>query len=268
MSDTESDVPRALGARNPRIAELRRLISGQRSRSDYVLLEGPRTVGEALKEDVLLLTVVVPETALSGDAVDGVLSQLDSSVDLVVVLDHVFESLAPSVTPQPMLAIAERPVANLPASVEAGDLVLVLVDVADPGNLGTIVRVADAFAAKCVVAIGGCDPWSSKAVRASAGSVLRVSVVAAEDLDATLSSLRSAGATIIASDVREGVPPQSVGLDGGVAMVLGSESHGLDRAIEPLVDYWVSIEMSGTAESLNVAMAATLLAYEARRDGS
>jgi RNA methyltransferase, TrmH family len=95
--------------------------------------------------------------------------------------------------------------------------------------------------------------------------VLRVPVVAAPEPVEAVEALRAAGARIIGTDVREGVPHDRGVLDGPVAIILGSEPHGLDHSLDPLIDDWVRIDMPGNTESLNVAMAGTLLAYEARR---
>ena len=215
--------------------------------------------------------VAVSERALGDSAVEAVLSRLSARVDVLVVADSAFDSLAPAASPQPMLAVLARPEAKIPASMRADDLVLVLVGVADPGNTGTIIRGARACAACCVVVVGGADPWAPKAVRASAGSALRVPIAWTRDAGEALEALRAAGATIVAADVRSGVPHYSGVLAGGagpVAVVVGSEAHGLDRSVGGLVDHWVRIPMADGTESLNVAMAATLLAFEYRRSSS
>jgi TrmH family RNA methyltransferase len=163
-----------------------------------------------------------------------------------------------------MLALVPRPVSDVPAAFGADDVALVLTEVSDPGNVGTLIRVADAVGALVVVCVGGADPWGPKVVRSSAGSVLRVPVVQLDGVDAASAALRAAGARVIGTDVREGEPHDGGVLAGPVAIVLGSEPHGLDRdAVD--VDAWVRIDMPGNTESLNVAMAGTLLAYEARR---
>jgi TrmH family RNA methyltransferase len=164
-----------------------------------------------------------------------------------------------------MLAIAARPMPELPHELGTDDIVLVLIDVADPGNIGTLIRVADATATRCVVVVGGADPWGDKSIRASAGSILRVPVVAADDVGEVISSLRAAGAAVVASDVRRGVAHDSGVLRPPAAILLGSEAHGLPDGVDELVDAIVHIEMPGQVESLNVAMAGTLLAFEARR---
>jgi TrmH family RNA methyltransferase len=254
-----------IGAQNPRVKELRRLIGRRRPSSPLVVLEGPRTVGEALDARITVETVIVPESSLDDEKVAAVRSRLAADVETLVVRDQVFERIAPTVTPQPMLALAERPDPEVPERLGGDDLVLALVDVADPGNTGTLLRVADAAAARCVVVTGGADPWGPKAIRASAGSVLRVPVVTSDSVGPVLGSMREAGATIVAADVRGGVAHDRGALKPPVVIVLGSEAHGLPAEVLDLADETVHIEMPGRAESLNVAMAGTLLAFEARR---
>ena len=250
------------------MAELRRLIRRRSPTQPSVVLEGPRLVAEACEAGLRPWLVAVPASAGGRADVAAVVDRLDDGAEVLVVADAAFKSLAPTVSPQPMLAAFERPTAAIPEALAPADLVLVLVGVADPGNAGTIVRAAAACAARCVVISGGADPWAPKAVRASAGAMLRVPVAAAADPADALKALRLAGATIAATDVRQGVPHDCGVLGAGpLAVVVGSEARGLDRAaLSPLVDHWVRIPMAAAAESLNAAMAATLLAYQARRD--
>ncbi len=254
-----------LGAKNPRIIELRRLIGRRSSRSPEVVLEGPRTVREALDAGVKPDTVVIPETESTSAECQAICDRLDADVELLTVRDHVFEKLAPSVAPQPMLALVPRPRVELPAATDPDSVVLVLIDISDPGNVGTLIRAADAAAATAVVVAGGADPWGPKAVRSSAGSVLRVPVVSAIEPDTALQALSEAGFRVVATDVREGEPHDGGVLEAPVAIVLGSEPHGLDGSVDSLVDAWATIAMPGRTESLNVAMAGTLLLFEARR---
>ncbi len=254
-----------LGPKNPRVVELRRLLGRRSSRSAEVVLEGPRTVGEAIDAGHVPTTVLVPESSIDEPAVIEVLERLVPTVEQLVVRDHVFDKLAPSVTPQPMLALLARPVGTVPSPAPDDGVALVLIEVGDPGNVGTLVRAADAVAADAVVVAGGADPWSPKAVRASAGSMLRVPVVSAIDPDDAFDMLRDRGYRIVGTDVHDGEPHDGGTLRGPVAIVLGSEPHGLDRTIESDVDAWVRIDMPGRTESLNVAMAGTLLLFEARR---
>ncbi len=232
------------------------------------MLEGPRTLSEALAAGIEPAMVVVSESADRAPAVRETLDRLGSSTEVLTLTDRAFDSVAPAVSPQPVLALVARPDVELPGSLSPDDLVLVLAGVSDPGNVGTIIRSAEACGACCVVVAGGADPWSPKAVRASAGSVLRVPVVAESDPGAALVALRAAGARVVAADPGEGEPYDSGSLargSGPLALVLGSEAHGLDPSLYRRVDRRVRIPMAGDTESLNVAMAATLLAFEYRR---
>lgn len=212
--------------------------------------------------------MVTTGSAIDSPPVTDVLDGLAPDVELVVLTDQAFGSVAPAVSPQPLLALVDKPRAVMPGSMAQDDLVLVLVGVSDPGNTGTIIRTAEACAARCVVVVGGADPWAPKAVRASAGSVLRVPVVQEADAGAALEALRAAGAAIVATDPRDGAHHDSgvlAAATGPVALVLGSESHGLKPRLYELADHRVRIGMAEGAESLNVAMAATVLAFEYRR---
>ncbi len=258
--------PDALGPRNQRVARLRRLVRRRAPGDATVVLEGLRAVSEALAAGIEPSVVAVPESAAGNARVQELLARLGPGVEMMVLSDRAFDSVAPAVSPQPMLALAGKPPACLPESVAADDLVLVLVGVSDPGNVGTIIRLAEAGAACCVVVVGGADPWAPKAVRASAGSSLRVPIVQAVDARAALGALRAAGARIVAADPGEGEPYDSGVVARGrgpVALVLGSESHGIEASLP--VDHRARIPMAGDTESLNVAMAATLLVFEYRR---
>lgn len=256
-----------LGPRNRRVGELRRLIRKRSPADAEVVLEGFILISEALALGLKPRQVTVPMSERRLPAVVDVLDRLDSGTEVLTVTDAAFKSLATTVSPQPMLAVVKRPMAALPEVLDPDDLVIMLVGVKYPGNTGTIVRVASACSARCVVVAGGADPWATKAVRASSGAAMRVPLVSVTDPVEALKSLRDAGAVVVGTDVRDGVP-----YDGGVlsadrmVIVLGSEGNGLDRELfESVVDHWVRIPMAAPTESLNVAMAATLLAYETRR---
>ena len=251
-----------LGAQNPRIAELRRLIGRRSSRSDTVVVEGLRTINEALDVGVHpQICVVAERDALRGEVIQ-LEERLGDTVEWLVVRDHVFDRLAPATSPQPVLAIVERPVGEL--GTLAGDaVVLVLADVGDPGNCGTLIRSAVAVGADAVVVVGGADPYGPKVMRSSAGLALRIPIVQRRDLGDAIDELRAAGLRVVGTDVNDGEPHDGGVLAPPVAVVMGAESSGLAKETE--VDAWTTIATDGAAESLNVAMAATLLMFETRR---
>lgn len=258
----------ALAASNPRIRRLRRL-SGRRSarhEEGAFVLEGPTLVAEALSAGVALESVFV-ETGVSTDVVDA--ARL-AGVAVHEVEPGVIAGITDAVTPRPILATAAidpaAPAGVLAAAVERGRPVVLLVEVADPGNLGTILRAADAAGCAGVVCSRGTvDPWSPKAVRSSAGAILHVPVAVDVDPVGFLSECSSARIPMAATVVDQGTPLDRTDLSGPSVLVLGSEAHGVPAAVLDQVDLRLTIPMEGRAESLNVAMAASVLVFEAMR---
>ena len=168
----------------------------------------------------------------------------------------VLARVATTETPQPILAVARLP--GRGAVDASASLVLVADGVADPGNLGTMLRSAEASGADAVVTTPGTvDVFNPKVVRASAGAIFHVPVVAA-----TLTEVAAAGLRMLGSSSRRGTPHVDVDWSGRVAIVVGSEAHGLDEGSTPFHE-WITIDHRGRAESLNVAMAATILCFAA-----
>lgn len=180
----------------------------------------------------------------------------------------VLRKVADTVTPQPVLAVVHTPRWTLEDLSGAG-FVVVCVDVRDPGNAGAVIRTADAAGADAVVCCAGTvDPYNPKTVRASAGSVLHVPVVEAADPLALLERLGGLGLRRWGTAARGGSPYTGVDLTAPCAVVLGNEAHGLPPSVRGLLDGMLTIPMAGRAESLNVAMAASVLCFEVRRQRS
>lgn len=143
---------------------------------------------------------------------------------------------------------------------------LVLAGVSDPGNAGTLLRTADAAGFSSVVfCAGAVDPSNPKCVRASAGAIFRIAVVIRDDPAEVLDELGALGYRRIATQVDAARPYDEADLTGPVAIVLGSEAHGLPGGMASLVDEAVTIPMVGSSESLNVAMAGSIICFEALR---
>lgn len=178
----------------------------------------------------------------------------------------VLDSVTDTVTPQGMLAVAPRVTATLDAVAAAAGIVLVLVDIADPGNAGTLVRAAEASGAAGVVFAGTCtDPFGPKAVRAAAGSLLRLPIAESTDVADALDQLRAAGRSLAALVVDGGVAPEAVDLTGPVALLVGSEAHGLPDAVAADADTRITIPTAAAVESLNAAVAGAVVLFEASR---
>jgi RNA methyltransferase, TrmH family len=258
----------ALAASNPRIRRLRRLSGRRSARHDEgaFVLEGPTLVAEALSVGAPVEAVFVE----SGEVPELVDAARGAGVEVHEVEPGVIAGITDSVTPRPVLATVaiarSEPDAVLADALEARRPVLLLVEVADPGNLGTILRAADAAGCAGVMcSLGTVDPWSPKTVRASAGAVLHVPVAVDVDAADMLVRASASGLPSAATVIAGGAPLDEVDLSGPSMLVLGSEAHGLPAGLLDLVDVPLTIPMEGRAESLNVAMAASVLVFEAMR---
>jgi RNA methyltransferase, TrmH family len=180
------------------------------------------------------------------------------------VVASVFASVSDTATPQGVLAIApRRPMDIAELSARPGP-VLVLVDVADPGNAGTLIRTAEAAGCAGVVVCGSTtDPFGPKSVRAAAGSVVRLPVAEVDEVGDVISALT--GRTIVGTVVGGGVAPESVDLSAPVALLIGSEAHGLSADVVARCDSLVTIPMAPTVESINAATAGAVVLFEAAR---
>jgi len=271
-----------LGAKNPAVQHLRRLSRRRSARTDSgcFVIDGPVLVAEALDAGLRLESVYVElgDDGRVGTAVHEVADRAErrgaTRHDLFA---GVLAGAVDTVTPHGIAAIASLPPARLdlaplvggsaaPATAGGAGPVLVLAGLSDPGNAGTLLRSAEAAGARAVVATAGTvDLFAPKVVRASAGSLFRVPVVVDADIDDLLLALAGAGATTIGTAADAPAPYDETDLTGPVALVLGNEAHGLDPALARQLDTTVAIPMEGQVESLNVAMAGTLLLFEAAR---
>ena len=248
-----------------RLRRLLRRRSVRRSEGAFVV-EGTKLLAGALAAGAVVESVFV-EAGARGQAPvqDVVRAALDSGARVFDLETGVIERVADTVTPQPVLAVVAMPQATLD-EVSGAAFVVVCVDVRDPGNAGAIVRVADAAGADAVVCCGGTvDAFNPKTVRASAGSVLHLPVVAAGDAVPTLVALGEAGLRRVAALSSGGVPYSELDPTTPVALVLGNESGGVPPAALDHVDTRVTIPMAGGVESLNVSTAAAVLCFDLAR---
>lgn len=252
------------------MAALARLARQRKAREadDRFVIDGPVLLADAVRDRLVVEDVFV-DPAAADDA--EVVRAMAAAVDAGARAWSVTGGLRPHVevtTPHGVAAIARRPSRSDGSSARAGGspaLHVVLVGVADPGNVGTLLRTAEAVgAASLVVGEGTADPWAPKVVRASAGSVWRVPL-AAGPVDAALAALGDAGVHRVGTSGSAGTVPHEIDLTGPLALVLGSEAHGLPDTVADRIDTWASLPMEGAVESLNVAVAGSVLAFEAVR---
>lgn len=255
--------------RNPLVARFRGLADEPDPSGSRLLLDGTHLVSEARASGLAFEVVAVAGSRLSANTEEGMLGRALSSagVDVVEAPDAVFAALSPVSTPSGIVAIAERPAVTLAEiCAPTNALVLVAVDVQDPGNVGALVRVAEAGGATGMLVCGvSASPFSWKAVRGSMGSVLRLPVAAGLSAAEALACLRRSGVRTVASVMSAGLDPDAFDWRGKSAIVLGSEGAGLSQEVVDACDAHVSIPMAPSVDSLNVATAGAVLVYAARR---
>jgi len=184
--------------------------------------------------------------------------------DANIVLPHELDRISTLESGSQLVAVVRKPHRAPLERVEADELVIALDGIRDPGNFGTVLRIADWFGVRRVLCSADCvEEFNPKCVQASMGAFLRVDVHR-HDLAPKLQALRSAGATLYLASM-EGASVFTTSLRSPAILVLGSEAHGVSKAIRDLKSELISVPRSGGAESLNVAMAASALCMEFTR---
>jgi RNA methyltransferase, TrmH family len=241
-----------------------------RQRERAFLAEGPQAVAEALSCGAQVTDLFVTAPA-RGRHADLVTMAEGAGVPVYVVSGQVMEELAQTVTPQGLLAVCGFVDVPLSAITEpAPALVALLANVRDPGNAGTVLRTADAAGAQAVVfADASVDPYNGKCVRASAGSLFHLPVVAGARLEDAVAAMRAAGLRVVAADGRAGRslddPDVQERLGEPTAWMFGNEAWGLPPDLVALADEPVAVPIYGKAESLNLAAAAAVCLYASVR---
>ena len=243
---------------NARVKQLRAAFAGQARLSEgMVAIEGEKLLGEAVRSGIEIETLFVSARG----RVPGFVAK---SVEVVRLSEDVFASVVETQAPQGVAGLVRAPVYSLDDVLTGTPLILVAAGLQDPGNLGTLVRSAEAFGAAGVVTTAGTvSAWNQKALRASAGSVFRVPVVSVSDL----MELKARRVRLMAA-VPSGVDVMSVQdaeFGGPVSVMIGNEGAGLSEELLEMADVKVTIPCPGMVESLNAAVAGSLLLYEAAR---
>lgn len=253
---------------NPLIRSLRGLhLRKHREEAGRFLIEGLRLVETALAAGAPV-EQVLHAPALGTDARGAALLERARAhgVRLQVVTDAVMAALSDLEAPQPVAAVVRRVDPSPESVLSAGARLLVVDRAQDPGNLGTMIRVADAAGASAVVTLPGTvDLYNPKTVRATMGSLFHLPVAQVESGEAFREVLRARGVRIIAADPAGDTVYTRADYAPPVAIVVGQEAHGIDARWRAAADVTVRIPLLGRAESLNAAVAAALLLYEAAR---
>lgn len=248
------------------------------AKDDPIGVEGPKLIEDAVRSGLGAEALLVSASA-EGD-LEQILraaTQTEHGIPRSRILrttDKLFASVTGTEAPQGVAALFKQPVwgfedviRGLGAMRENQPLVLVMAGVQDPGNVGTIVRSAEAFGATAVIATRGtADPWSPKAIRASAGSALRLPLLRGMAIPVLLAQLKMARVKVVAASSKVGDSDDwNVGLREPAAIFVGSEGAGLPQEVLQAADATISVPMNTAVESLNAGVAASVILYEAAR---
>ena len=254
--------------RTPRVRAVAKLAKREaRKDTGLYLLEGPQAVREALtyRPDTLVEVYATPTALERHQDIRTLLT--DEGIEAEFVTETVLDAMADTVTPQGFVAVArQNPTALKDIFAAEPKLIAICEEVRDPGNLGTIIRAADAAGADAVILTGRTvDPYNPKVVRSTTGSLFHLPVSVGAELEDVIERAHGAGLTVIAADVK-GDDLLEARADGALAnptaWLFGNEAHGLaDEALQ-LVDRALRLPIFGRAESLNLATAASVCLYE------
>ena len=241
----------------------------ERKKAGVFLTEGFKMYEEAPLESIL--EVYVAESALA------FLEKMDAKVEKTaeklkktgyeVVADSLFKKMADTQTPQGILCVVKQPEYRLEEILKQDrPLLMILENLQDPGNLGTIIRTGEGAGVTGVIMTAKTvDIFNPKVIRATMGSVFRVPFLYVEDMEDTLKKLKEKGIRTYAAHLAGREYYDSFSFTGGTAFLIGNEGNGLEKKTADLADSYLKIPMEGKVESLNAAIAASLLMYEAQR---
>jgi TrmH family RNA methyltransferase len=257
------------GRHNALVKDLRKAFShGDLTGEGDCAIEGMRVLEEAIRSGLKFRAVFFNSSAL-GKA-ERLLPQLAAYVETLLLPDKLFATAVPSDSPQGVAALVRCPVftADDVLAKSSGGPVLAIAGVQDPGNLGTILRSAEAFeAAGVLLGEGTVSPFNSKVVRASAGSVFRLPIARVKLIE-VLPEMRSRGLRLVATSSHKGTPLHGAKLTGPLAIFIGSEGAGLPSDLLSQMDETLAIPHSEQVESLNAGVAASIVLYEVARQRS
>lgn len=259
---------RLTGSKNQIIKEVRALKSkSSRDERGLYFIEGTRFVSEALKEQIAIRYFVISDTFSSGKENSLLLSAISNlPSQCYVVPDELFNSISDTKTPQGVLAVIELVRNQLKGSKLPEGLLVILDSIMDPGNLGTIIRTADAAGCAGVVIPEGCvDLYNPKVLRSTMGSVYHVPVFHSGSISEALDTAKGQGFLLCASHLEGSVSIYETDLSKNVALIIGSEAQGICEETRKRADALIRIPMQGRAESLNASIAAGVMIFEAMR---
>lgn len=264
--ELQSRLRRIEGRHNAQVKELRRAFAeGELTASGACAIEGLRIIEEAIRSGLRFEAVFFSDSA--SNKAERLLPQIGSHVDTLLLPDNLFSSAVPSESPQGVAALVGLKTFSVQDILQKADsgIVIALAGVQDPGNVGTVLRSAEAFSgAGVLLGENTVSQFNSKVVRASAGSIFRLPAVRVK-LAETIPQLREKRLRLFATSSHKGTALEQANLRGSAAVFIGSEGAGLPRGLMSMLDEIIAIPHAAQVESLNAGIAASIVLYEAAR---
>ncbi len=235
-----------------------------RDAQQLYFIEGIRFVGDALENGQNIIKAVISDRLESLNGGSALLSKLSMVCgQIFCVPEKLFKEISDTQSPQGVLAVLTKQPPDMEAALENGKAVVILDSLQDPGNVGTIIRTADAAGISAVLMTKGCvDVYSPKVLRSTMGSVFHLPIIEDVDIIKSLEALREKGYKIIASHLKGENNYYEEDLTLRSAIIIGNEANGISEETAALSDKLVRIPMPGRAESLNASVAASIMIYE------
>lgn len=246
---------------NDKIKEIKKIRDSKKVRDEknVYIIEGLKMLKEAMSEGVKINTIIICEECLEKTAITSKLLYEIAKFNCIYVTKNIFNTLTEVVNPQGVLAIVEKPDTSNIKYDE--DIIMLLDNIQDPGNLGTVLRTADAIGlTQVLVTKNTVNPYNPKVIRATMGAIFRVNVVVIEDFEI----LKRNGYTVIATSLKGSNNIYDVKFNKHV-IIIGNESNGISEELLDFADIKAKLPMNGKAESLNASVAASIIMYEYMR---
>lgn len=255
---------------NVLVVRIRNARRERRTTRKNLVLDGLKVIADAHQSGIAIHTVLVSRTAFKSDPdIKTLCTQFDQNkTDLATCSDGIMAAVSPLRSPSNMVALGSHKPMSSENIISSGpnSLIVMPLAVQDPGNLGAIIRSAVAAgSAGVIVDNRSADPYGWKALRGSMGCTFRLPVTDTNDTLETLRHARELGWVVVATSPHDGTSVYDASLDRRVILLVGNEGSGLESDLQQEIDITVSIPMSGKIESLNVAVATAIIAYEIRR---
>lgn len=228
------------------------------------IIEGAKMIAEAIQEKAEIKNIIICDDCKTDSTISQDLLYEIAKYECVYVTEKIFVLISDVSSPQGIMAIVEKPKQNEIKIDYKANHFLILDNIQDPGNMGTILRTADSLAMKqIIVSNGTADCYNSKVVRSTMGAIFRVNVIEC-DLEKVVKEMKKHNIKVYATDLKTDKTIYDVNYDKS-AIIIGNEANGVSQNILELADERIKIPMKGKTESLNAAVATGIILYEANR---